>query len=137
MDVMETGKDQITGKKQESSQNSSYKSGKTGEDRAARFLEQAGCVIIERNYRCLTGEVDIIVLEDQILVFVEVKAWSTYSMENLEYGINKKKQKKIIETAKFFLRDHRKYIETSVRFDVVFVGADNITHIRSAFTESL
>ncbi|GMO36362.1 MAG: YraN family protein [Termitinemataceae bacterium] len=136
MDDMETEQNQFTGKPQKNSQNSSYFNGKIGENRAAAFLEQAGFIIIARNFRCKTGEIDIVALHDQILVFIEVKAWSTYSVENLEYGINKKKQKKIIETAKLFLADHGKYRESTVRFDVVFVHADNITHIKSAFTEN-
>jgi putative endonuclease len=73
----------------------------------------------------------------QTLVFVEVKSWTAMDFENLEYSINAKKQKKIIETAKFFLQKHREYSEAAVRFDVVFVNADTITHLASAFTESV
>lgn len=111
--------------------------GNIGEDKAAVYLENAGYKIIFRNFRVQRGEIDIIALENNTVVFIEVKAWSAYSIENLEYGIDKRKQKKIIETAKYFLVKHREYSEAAVRFDVVFVDKKNITHITSAFTESL
>ncbi|GHV70466.1 UPF0102 protein [Spirochaetia bacterium] len=91
--------------------------------------------IITRNFRSRTGEVDIVALDGEAIVFVEVKAWSSYGIENLEYGINEKKQRRIIETAKYFLSIHRKYNYMAVRFDVVFVSPDAITHLASAFME--
>ncbi|MDR2795938.1 MAG: YraN family protein [Spirochaetaceae bacterium] len=111
--------------------------GKNGEDRAAAFLESLGFNIIGRNIRSVEGEIDIVALDHGILVFVEVKAWSSYPIENLEYGINKKKQRRIIETSKYFLENHRKYSDMPIRFDVVFIQADTITHIVSAFVESV
>jgi putative endonuclease len=91
--------------------------------------------IIARNVRSPGGEVDIVALDGETLVFVEVKAWSGYGIENLQYGINLKKQRRIIETAKYFLALHREYNETAVRFDVVFVGKESVTHLVSAFME--
>jgi putative endonuclease len=112
-------------------------SGKKGEDKAAAFLEAAGLRIIGRNIRSQSGEVDIVAIEGDILVFVEVKNWSTYAIENLEYGIGEKKQQRIIETAKHFIKNHREYRDMSIRFDVVFIQAGAVTHIVSAFTESV
>jgi putative endonuclease len=111
--------------------------GKAGEDRAARLLTEAGYRIIERNYRSEAGEVDIIAQDHETLVFIEVKAWNTYGFENLEYAIGKKKQKKIVETAKIFLESHREYSNNQVRFDVVFIGPDFARHLASAFMESV
>jgi putative endonuclease len=111
--------------------------GKAGEDRAARFLEEAGCHIIGRNFRSEAGEVDIIAEDGETLVFVEVKSWATYSLENLEYAVNPKKQKKIIETAKIFLENHREYSNNQVRFDVIFIGPGCVRHLASAFMESV
>ncbi|GHU05332.1 UPF0102 protein [Spirochaetia bacterium] len=109
--------------------------GKKGEDRAAAALEEAGMTIITRNFRSPMGEVDIVALDGETIVFAEVKAWSSYGIENLEYGINQKKQRRIIETAKYFLSIYRKYNYMTVRFDVVFIGPDAITHLASAFME--
>jgi putative endonuclease len=119
------------------SADSAKAAGNRGEDRAAAFLEATGFRIIARNVRSPACEIDIIALDNDILVFVEVKAWSAYSIENLEYGINKKKRQRIIETSKFFLRNHREYRDMSIRYDIVFIQADAITHIASAFTESV
>jgi putative endonuclease len=116
---------------------STTEKGKAGEDRAACLLEEAGFRIIERNYRTEAGEVDIIAEDHGTLVFVEVKSWSTYGMENLEYAVNKKKQKKIVQTAKIFLESHREYSSSQVRFDVVFIGPGIVRHLASAFMESV
>jgi putative endonuclease len=109
--------------------------GREGEERAAAALEAAGMIIIAKNFRSQQGEVDIIALDGETLVFAEVKAWSAYGMEDLSYSINLKKQRKIIETAKYFLSKYRKYNERAVRFDVVFVGKEAIIHLASAFME--
>jgi putative endonuclease len=111
--------------------------GRAGEDAAARLLEQAGFTIIERNFRSEAGEVDIVAEDHGTLVFVEVKAWNTYGIESLEFSINKKKQKKIIQTAKFFLESHREYSNNQIRFDVVFIGPGFARHLASAFMESV
>ena len=96
--------------------------GKKGEDRAAETLEAAGMTIIARNFRSRTGEIDIIALDGETLVFVEVKAWSAWGMENLAYSLGPKKQGRIVETAKYFLSIYRQYYGRAIRFDVVFIG---------------
>jgi putative endonuclease len=110
-------------------------SGKKGEEQAAAALENAGMQIIAKNIRSKTGEVDIVALDGETVVFVEVKAWSAYGMEDLQYGINIKKQRKIIKTAKYFLSENRKYSNMAIRFDVVFIDKNSVTHLASAFTE--
>lgn len=110
--------------------------GREGEDRAALYLEEKGMSIIVRNFRSRTGEIDIIALHGNILVFAEVKNWTLHGFEQLEYSINDQKQRRIIETAKFFLNSHREYKEMIIRFDVIFIGKDGaLTHLASAFSE--
>jgi len=109
--------------------------GKNGEDAAAAALEQAGMTIIERNFRSSSGEIDIIALDGETLVFVEVKTWHSYGIENLQYSINEQKQHRIVETAKYFLSVNRKYNGVPVRFDVVFAGKEAVTHLAAAFIE--
>ena len=111
--------------------------GKKGEEQAAAALEAAGMEIIAKNVRSRQGEVDIVAVDGETIVFVEVKAWSVYGMEDLQYGLNLKKQRKIIETAKYFLSINRKYSRMAIRFDVIFVKKDSVTHLASAFTESV
>jgi putative endonuclease len=111
--------------------------GKIGEDIAAEKLEEAGMIIIARNFRSRQGEIDIIAIDGETLVFIEVKAWSVMGMENLSSSLNLKKQGKIIETAKYFLSTHRQYYGRAIRFDVVFVDKKTITHLASAFMEHI
>ena len=122
--------------------------GREGEARAAAALQAAGMSIVAKNIRSPWGEVDLVALDGDTVAFVEVKAWSVYGMEDLQYGINLKKQRRIIETAKYFLAAHREYNGKAVRFDVVFVGHETssgkqpagsgepaVTHLASAFME--
>jgi putative endonuclease len=109
--------------------------GKEGEERAVAALEAAGMEVILKNFRSKTGEIDIIAVDEETIVFVEVKTWSVFGMEDLGYGINIKKQRKIIKTAKFFLSENRKYSNMSIRFDVIFISKNSINHLASAFTE--
>jgi len=109
--------------------------GRSGEDSAVLFLENKGLEIVCRNFRHRGGEVDIIAQEGQTLVFIEVKTWSVLGMDALEHGIDQKKQRRIIETAKYFLSVNRKYRYMGIRFDVVFITPRLITHLESAFME--
>jgi putative endonuclease len=125
-----------------------HERGKKGEEQAAAALEAAGMEILARNFRSRYGEIDIIAMESQphsgdkdfltaakTVVFTEVKAWSAYGLENLQYSLDIRKQQKIIKTAKYFLSENREYSKMAIRFDVVFVKDNAITHLASAFTE--
>ncbi|MDR2500299.1 MAG: YraN family protein [Treponema sp.] len=109
--------------------------GRKGEDQAAAYLERQGMGIIARNVRSPSGELDLVGLEGETIVFVEVKTWSAYGWENLQYGITMKKRRRIIETAKHFLAAHREYSGMAVRFDVVFISPASIRHLTAAFEE--
>jgi len=115
--------------------NSSSLRGREGEEQAAEAVKAAGMEIIARNIRSKYGEIDIVALEGETIVFIEVKAWSSYSLEDLQYSIDLRKQQKIIKTAKYFLSENRKYSKMTVRFDVIFIKDNSITHLASAFTE--
>jgi len=112
--------------------------GKIGEEQAAAALEKAGMTIIAKNFRAkLHGEVDIIAIDGETIVFVEVKSWTAFKQDDLQYSIDIKKQNKIIKTAKYFLYENRKYSNMAIRFDVVFVKSNQVTHLASAFTEGV
>jgi len=111
------------------------KNGRAGEAAAASFLEEKGMEILERNFRSSRGEVDIIALDGETIVFVEVKTWAIYGIDALEQALDRKKQQKIIETSKYFLSLNRKYKYMAIRFDVIFISPKGITHLASAFTE--
>jgi putative endonuclease len=109
--------------------------GRAGEERAGRFFQEKGLRVIAQNYRTRTGEIDIIALDGETVVFAEVKTWSSLGFADLEQSINRKKQKRIIETAKYFLSSHREYNGRDVRFDVLLLDILDIKHIESAFLE--
>ncbi|MDR2313571.1 MAG: YraN family protein [Spirochaetaceae bacterium] len=115
---------------------STHALGLEGELSAAAVLERKGMRIIARNIRSPWGEIDLAALDGDVLTFVEVKNWPAYGLENLNRGINEKKKRRIIETAKYFLSMHREYNYRSVRFDVVFLKNGESVHLDSAFTES-
>ena len=108
--------------------------GRAGEDAAASYLEENGIKILEKNFRSRLGEIDIVAMDGDTLIFVEVKTWASYGIDALEYAIDAKKRHKIIETSKYFLSLHREYRYMAIRFDVIFVSS-GITHLASAFTE--
>jgi putative endonuclease len=91
--------------------------------------------IIAATFRSPRGEVDLIARDGDAIAFIEVKAWSSLGIGDLEYGVNKKKQRRIIETAKYFLAVHREYNDMAIRFDVVFVSPMATRHLASAFME--
>ena len=111
--------------------------GRAGEAAAAFLLEEKGMQILERNFRSSGGEVDIIALDGETVVFTEVKKWSAYGIDALEQALDEKKQHKIIKTSKYFLSLHRKYRYMAIRFDVIFISPGGITHLASALTEGV
>lgn len=96
------------------------KIGKFGEDVATRYLIQKDYKILEKNFRCKKGEIDIIAKDNNNLVFIEVKTRS-----NLNYGtpaeaVNSSKIQHILNTAKVYLKI--KNIKSAfIRFDVIEV----------------
>lgn len=111
--------------------------GRAGEQAAARFLKSAGYKIIERNYKCPLGEIDIIARDREVVVFVEVKTLSTDSEADPEVHVNTPKMRQIEKTARAWLSSKREP-DIACRFDVVSVvmpqsGEPKIRHFIEAF----
>ncbi|MBQ9539557.1 MAG: YraN family protein [Treponema sp.] len=118
---------------------SSCEKGRSGEDRAASYLQSLGFQVIFRNYRIRGGEIDIVALDGEILVFVEVKSLPSGGLETLSYELGPRKRSRIVRTARYFLVEHPEYDSSLIRFDVIALdvpGLDETHHIRGAFTES-
>ncbi len=98
--------------------------GREGEDRACRILEEKKWAILARNWRTRRGEIDIIGIDRDAIVFVEVKTWPHGDASDLEYVIGRTKRKRMVETAKCFLNANRQYSGMYVRFDVVLIVSD-------------
>lgn len=94
--------------------------GRKGEDAAAKFLENKGYRILDKNWTCPTGEADIVATFDDILIFVEVKTRTNVSVGLPEDAVGPKKRKKYEAIAAFYLQDHD-YVDMSVRFDVIAI----------------
>ena len=112
--------------------------GNEGEDRAASFLQQKGYDIIDRNWRTRRGEIDIVAVNADYIVFAEVKRQTVFNLETLSFKLSEKKQKTIVETAKCYLAKHRQYNCKYIRFDVLVVdmpGFEPVFHIQNAFSE--
>jgi putative endonuclease len=94
--------------------------GKEGEKIAAAFLKKNGYRIIEINFRCPIGEIDIIAKEKKDLVFVEVKTRKSMELGYPEQAVGIRKQKKMSQLALWYLQK-RKIVDTNARFDVVAI----------------
>jgi putative endonuclease len=94
--------------------------GRTGERLAAEKLEQCGYHILERNFRCPYGEIDLIAEQQQELVFVEVKTRRGQAYGRPEEAVTVRKQRKIVQVALYYLDIHT-CSERSWRVDVVAV----------------
>ena len=113
--------------------------GREGEKIAERYLKKKGYKLVERNYRCLSGEVDLIVLDRRVIVFVEVKTRSDDRFGTPFEAVEARKQQKMIRAAQFFL--HAKGLQQrEARFDVIGItwldGAPQVEHIQNAFDVS-
>ncbi|MDR3248137.1 MAG: YraN family protein [Treponema sp.] len=95
--------------------------GRAGERYAAKALEEAGMRILASNFRSRRGEVDLVAQDGDTIAFIEVKTWASQGIAGLEYSVGNEKQRRIIETAKYFLVGHREYNEMAIRFDVIFI----------------
>jgi putative endonuclease len=115
---------------------SGKRTGKQGEDLAAVRLAEAGYRIIERNYRCLFGEIDIVAEEGETLVFIEVKSRRSSAFGAPELAVGPEKQRKISRISLHYLAE-RHLCHRSARFDVVAVKllpeGSRIEIIRNAF----
>lgn len=111
--------------------------GSQGEELAVTFLEKQGYALLERNYRCKGGEVDIIARDAKTVVFVEVKTRRTSSYGVPQLAVTPFKQRQIMKAALTWLASHRK-LEAPARFDVIAITIQGdrepvFDHIKNAF----
>ena len=98
--------------------------GKSGEHTACRFLKKEGYKIIEKNFRCRYGEIDIIASEKKVLCFIEVKSRKNSNFAVPEEYVDIRKQKKLIKTSLIYI-SKLKDTESDKRFDVVSVDFES------------
>ena len=116
---------------------SNQRIGGQGEDLAVAFLARKGYTIVERNYRCKGGEVDLVARDGKTVVFVEVKTRRSLSYGVPQLAVNHFKQRQIMKASLTWLSSHRSH-DAPARFDVVAITLQNsgeaiIDHIQNAF----
>ena len=116
----------------------SSRPGREGEDLACRHLERAGIAIVERNYRCRGGEIDIVARDGETIVFVEVKERGGSSHGAAVEAVTREKRRRLVRAARLYAATHG-LTESPLRFDVVSIDRDSsgprIRHDEGAFGE--
>ena len=104
-------------------------SGRLGEQLTAEYLEEKGYEIVERNFKCRFGEIDIIARNREYLTFVEVKLRKSDAFGEAREFVDARKQERIRATAALWLETHETALQP--RFDVVEVYAPDGMHTKA------
>jgi len=115
--------------------------GKRGEDLAVSYLQKAhGYQIVQRNYRCTFGEMDIIARDQGVLSFIEVRTRGSEDYGDPKESINKRKQQQLTKVALEFINRYKVY-QVKARFDVVAVyllpHEERLELIKDAFESAI
>lgn len=111
---------------------STHTLGRRGEDRAVAYLRTCGYQILERNFRCRLGELDIIAREGDTLAFVEVRTRSHGRQGSALEAVSPTKQRQVARVASYYLTSRRLEAATC-RFDVVGITGEHVELVRDAF----
>lgn len=109
--------------------------GTSGERRAEKLLRRRGLRLVDRNWHCRQGEVDLIMADGETLVFVEVRLRAPRGFADGAASVDTFKRRKLVQAASMYLADHPVWQEAACRFDVVSIDGDSggIDWIRDAF----
>jgi putative endonuclease len=94
--------------------------GERGETVACRFLEVQGYKILEKNYKCKLGEIDVIARRRERLAFVEIKTRTSTQFGTPQEAVDLQKQEKIFKVAQWYLKE-KKILKSPIAFDVVAI----------------
>lgn len=106
--------------------------GSYGENLAARWYEQHGYVVVDRNWRCREGEIDLVLLRGRVLVFCEVKTRSSDAYGSPASAVTSTKQARLRKLGLRWIDAHD-VRPSGLRFDVACVIGRNVNVIESAF----
>jgi len=93
--------------------------GQQAEELALQHLVAQGFRLIVQNYACKMGEIDLIMQQHNLLIFVEVRSRNTSAYGGAAASITYSKQRKISRTAAFFLQNQPRFADADCRFDVI------------------
>ena len=109
------------------------KIGSIYEEVAREYLIKNDYKIIQSNFSCKIGEIDIIANNEDYLCFIEVKYRDKDSLAKGLYAVDKNKQNKIYNVAKYYMLKNNLNNDLPCRFDVISIDGDEITLIKNAF----
>jgi len=115
---------------------SAYSKGVMGENAACLHLEEKGMTLLDRRWRSPCGEIDLVMLEGETLVFIEVKAREHITRHQAQFAVTPVKQRRLVQTALYYLNAHPEHEGRLQGFDVVTVAKDGILHLPNAFEAS-
>jgi putative endonuclease len=95
--------------------------GKLGEDLARKRLKDLGYRILETNYRCSLGEIDLVARDGDVLVFAEIKTRKNEFLAQVKEAVTKRKQIQISKVALAYMKSNNLW-GSKARFDVVAIG---------------
>jgi len=95
------------------------------EQQALNWLQQNGLKPVQQNFHCRSGEIDLIMLHQDTLCFIEVKYRKNNAFGGAAYSIPKSKQRKIIKAALTFIVSHKKFQQHNYRFDALFISPED------------
>lgn len=104
--------------------------GDAGEDQALRFLEKQGLKLVERNFRCKGGEIDLIMQDGRSLVFVEVRKRAASNYGSAAASVTARKQARLVIAAQTFLQ--RYTMPPACRFDVIAIDGEAMEWLQNA-----
>jgi len=108
--------------------------GASGEDRALVFLQGRGLKLVERNWRCKAGELDLVMLDGETVVICEVRSRSRSDYGDALETVDARKRRKLIRATLLWQARRPQYAEAPLRFDVVTLDGDgNIAWLQEAF----
>ncbi len=107
--------------------------GDRAEQRALRYLARNGQTCLARNFRTRGGEVDLVTLDGETLVFVEVRARQSLAFGYPEETVGWRKRRRLVQAARVFLTRYPQHGARPCRFDVVAFYGDRIHLITDAF----
>ena len=115
--------------------------GQAGEGIARRYLEERGYALLEANYRCRWGEVDLVMEHEGSVVFVEVRTKRSSAFGTPEESVTAGKRKRLTATAYTYLQEHE--LDVPFHIDLVAIALNTrgvvqrVTHLENVVTEDL
>ena len=107
--------------------------GSAGERAALAYLQNAGLKLVHRNFRCRSGEIDLVMLDGSTLALIEVRYRSSSRFGGAAASVTWRKQRRLVNAAEHLLLRRADLRRHPARFDVIAIGPDEIEWIKGAF----